>query len=115
MTAAWAKNLVDLANRRLRETAINQATRSIAYLQAELNRTDIVEVRQAIFAVMEQQMQEVMLANVQEEYAFAVIDPPVVPETDDFVRPRRFLVLIFGLFAGLLGSSLIVVLRSHSS
>ena len=42
-----------------------------------------------------------MLANTQEEYAFRVLDSPVVPE--EKVRPKRMLIVISGFVIGGMG------------
>jgi len=113
LAAKLANSLVEKANQSLRAGAISDATKSIAYLRAELKKTDIVEVRQAIFAVMEKQMQEIMLANVQEQYAFKIIDPAVVAEPDEFVRPKRLLIIFLGLMIGFLTASLVFIFRKY--
>jgi uncharacterized protein involved in exopolysaccharide biosynthesis len=109
LAAQWANTLIEMANQRLRAVAIDEATKATEYLRGELKNTDIIEVRQAIFAVMETQMQEIMLANVHEQYAFKIIDPAVIAEADDFVRPERLLIIIIGIIVGFIGASTIVV------
>ena len=92
--------IVTKANLSLRETAINDAAQSIKFLKNELEKTDVVEVRRAIYSVMEQQLQQIMLANVREQFAFKVIDPAVAPEPDDFVAPRRLLIVVVATVLG---------------
>lgn len=102
----WANAFVDKANRTMRASAAADAAKNIEYLQDELKKTNVMEVRQAIYSVMESQMRKIMLANVQEQYAFKVIDPAVVPDPDDYVRPKRFFIIILGLLIGFLAAAI---------
>ena len=98
--ARWADLLVERVNAKLRERAIEQAKKSIDYLNKELEKTTVVELRQAIYRLIEVQINKIMLANARDEYAFKVIDPAVVPEKH--VRPKRRQMLIIGLVLGLI-------------
>ena len=109
LAATWANALVTTVNQRRRSEAISEAKQSIKYLQQELNKTGSVEIRQAIYRLIEAQTKAIALANAREEYAFKVIDPAVAPE-----RPvgRGTLVrLVAGLLVGVLLAGLAVVVR----
>ena len=99
--AMWATDLVALANQQLRERAIAEARASLAYLQKELETTATVGVQDAIYSMMEAEMQKVMLANVRPEYAFRVIDPARIADEDDPIWPSAIIVLAAALLAGL--------------
>ena len=43
-----------------------------------------------------------MLANARQEYAFAIVDPAVVPDADSFVRPKRATFVVAGVLFGLI-------------
>ncbi len=96
----WANGSIDLANERLRVDAIAKSEQSIAFLNSELRKTDVLELRQAIYRLIVAQLNNAMLANVQKDYAFRVIDPAVVP--DRRVRPRRSVITVVG---GLIGGA----------
>ena len=96
----WANLLVDRVNERLRQRAIADANASIAFLNQELNKASVVELRQSIYRLIEGQIRAVMLANVKKQYAFKVIDPAVAPDVDDVVRPRRLVMAVLGGAAG---------------
>ena len=106
LAAEWANKLVARANERLRERAIGESERSIEYLRREASRTTFVAVEEAIGRLTEEQVKSIMLANVRQEFALKVIDPAVVPEVDEVVRPRRALMTaigaVFGFSIGLL-------------
>jgi capsular polysaccharide biosynthesis protein len=79
LAAAWANRTIEMANDDLRAVAVSDANRSIEYLNKELAKTNVVDMQHAIYRVIEEQVNTAMLANVQREYAFKVIDPAVVP------------------------------------
>jgi hypothetical protein len=83
LAARWANGLVSMVNERLRTEATRNADHSIEYLNKELAKTNVVEIRQAIYKVIEEQVNNAMLANVQREYAFRVIDPAVPPPSSN--------------------------------
>ena len=98
--ARWANGLVGLANELLRTRALEEAQRNIAYLNAQADRTNEVELRRAIFNLIESETKTLMLANGRTEYAFRVVDPAVPPEIRS--GPHRTLLLVTGLLVGLL-------------
>jgi len=108
LAARWANELAARANRLLRKQAIERADRNIGYLRQQINETSLVEVRQALYRLVETELKTAMLAQSSEDYAFRVIDPAVVPQ--EKIWPKRALLLIVGLFAGLFLGSLFAVL-----
>jgi hypothetical protein len=110
LAAEWANNIVKNINARLRQQAINEANKSIGYLNNELKKTNVVGLRQAIYRLVESQIEKIMLANVREEYAFKIIDPAVSPDLDDYIWPNMPLILIIGLLGGfVIGFSIALV------
>jgi uncharacterized protein involved in exopolysaccharide biosynthesis len=80
LAATWANGLADLANKVLRDKAIRESERNIDYLTGEAAKTSIVEARQAIYSIMQREINRAMLARGADEYAFKIIDPARVPE-----------------------------------
>jgi uncharacterized protein involved in exopolysaccharide biosynthesis len=116
--AGLANDLVRLVNHTVRLKAIEEAEKSLAYLNKELEETQAVEIRQAIFKLSESQARKVMLANVRDDYAFQVIDPATPPDSDDYVRPQRLVLILAGLLAGLaaaLAVTIVVTALRHGS
>jgi uncharacterized protein involved in exopolysaccharide biosynthesis len=104
--ARWANSLVKRVNDDTRARAIEDARRSKIYLDRELARTTIVELQRAINRLTEAQIKTEMMANVRDDYSLRVIDPARVPDEDDFVQPRRALLIaggfVFGIALGVL-------------
>jgi uncharacterized protein involved in exopolysaccharide biosynthesis len=99
LAASWANELVQKVNARLRSEAVEEADRSIVYLQKQLPRTNAVEVQQAIYRLIEAQTKKKMIASTRGEYAFTTIDPAVPPESK--YKPNRSLIAYVGLLLGL--------------
>lgn len=99
IAAKWTNDLVRLANDYLREVAIRESERHIAYLTEEATKTNVVEAKHAIFSVMETELNKSMLARGSEEYAFRVLDPAAVPEKQS--SPKKLAWLLGGFFGGL--------------
>jgi uncharacterized protein involved in exopolysaccharide biosynthesis len=112
LAAKWANELVALANTELRNRAIAEAERNIAYIEKQLEQTTDVELRNSLYRIMEQQIKTAMIARGRAEFAFRVVDPAVVPEQP--VRPRRGMTAAIGALVGLLGSVLLVVRRGYT-
>jgi uncharacterized protein involved in exopolysaccharide biosynthesis len=102
IAAKWANDLIKLTNDYLREKAITESERHIAYLTEEAAKTNVVEAKHAIFAVMETELNKSMLARGSEEYAFKVLDPATAPEKPS--SPNKLAWLLGGYFGGLLVS-----------
>jgi uncharacterized protein involved in exopolysaccharide biosynthesis len=110
LAASWANELVDRVNERIRAEATRDSERSIEYLNKELEKSSVVELHQAIYRLIEDQVNQAMLAAVQREYAFRVIDPAVAPELR--IRPQRTLMVMVGALLGMLLGVAIVLTRS---
>lgn len=98
--ALWANELVTRLNKHMQQAAIQEAEKSIAYLRAQLESTSVVELRQSIFHLIEVQINKIMLANVNDQYAFKVIDAAKTPEEP--IAPRRRLIVLSGAVLGLM-------------
>lgn len=92
--AAWANGLVKMTNDFLRAKAIDKSERSIAYLNEEAAKTSMVEARQAIYTVLESQIDNAMLARGTEEYAFKVLDPAFPPEKPSSLSTLTWVILV---------------------
>lgn len=102
IAADWANGYAALANEMLRTRALRNAESSIDYLRKLVQKTDVVELRSVMYKLIESETKKLMLANVQEEYAFVVVDPAAASEFRH--TPKRTLIVVFGtLFGGFLG------------
>lgn len=109
-TATWANELTERLNSHLREQAKNETDKNLTYLKNQLKETQVLEIRESLYTLIESESKTAMLANAKEEYAFKVIDPALAPEVR--VRPQRALiVLASGMLGGFFGIFLCFVLH----
>jgi hypothetical protein len=109
LAARLANRSIEMVNDRLRNEAIKTADLSIEYLNKEIVKTNVVGVQQGIYQLIQEQINKSMVANVQREYAYKVIDPAVVPDIK--ASPLRGLIGSIGAIAGLVLSLSWVLLR----
>ena len=110
--ALWANELARRVNARLRAEALQEAERNVAYLQKEMAATSVVSLQQSMGRVLEGEMQKLMLARGNEQFAFKVIDRATPPKLRD--APNRALIAtaatlaggLFGVLAVFLGQTL---------
>jgi uncharacterized protein involved in exopolysaccharide biosynthesis len=107
--ALWANELARRVNARLRAEALAEAERNVAYLQKEIAATSVVSLQQSMGRVLEGEMQKLMLARGNEEFAFKVIDKATPPKQRD--APKRSLIAVVATLAGGFLGILAVFLR----
>lgn len=108
LAAKWANELVSLANELTRKTDIAEAERSILYLNSQIEQTQVVQLQQALYNLLQSELERLMLANAREEYAFEIVDPAVIPV--EAARPRRLEIIAIGTFFGLILALFLVFL-----
>lgn len=108
LAARWVEDLISRINELLRTEAIHESVKSIEYLKAELDRTSVIEIKRSIYGLIEAQTKKMMLANTRKDFAFRVIDPAVAPE--EMIRPKRALIVFFGLIIGFVTSFVTIFL-----
>ena len=109
LAANWANGLVAMTNDYLRDKAIAEDENNIAYLQAQADKSNEVNLKQAIYEVLVEEVKREMFARGTHEFAFKVLDPAEVPEKA--ASPKKTLWVLVGAFCGLILSSLIVLGR----
>ena len=83
----------------------------MAYLEGQLKQTNMAEIRNCWPGFCVSHMESRMMATVEPNYAFSVIDPPTVPELKS--EPNRALISVLGtLLGGMLGVVFSLVRRA---
>jgi uncharacterized protein involved in exopolysaccharide biosynthesis len=106
--AQWANDYIALSNEVIRNRAADDARRNIDYLTNQLKQTPSVEVQHALYNLVENETKTLMLAG-RADYAFWTIDPAVPPELK--AAPKRTIIVLVGLVAGLFAGLLIAIAR----
>lgn len=80
------------------------ATVNMKYLMEQVDKNRDPFIKQKIYALIAQQIETSMMAEVKENFAFKVIDPPKEP--DKKIKPKRVLMVmlsfVVSLFLGIL-------------
>jgi uncharacterized protein involved in exopolysaccharide biosynthesis len=109
LAAEWANVMVERLNERMRQQALKEAERNVAYLQSEIGQTNVLTLQQSIGRLMENELQKLMLARGNDEFSFRVVDRAQIPQVR--FRPRRTLTVILGTLLGAVVALLVVLIR----
>jgi uncharacterized protein involved in exopolysaccharide biosynthesis len=93
---AWAHDMIELANKQLRDRALTDAQRNMKYLTDEMRSSPLSAqnaLASALTSAYEKQLQNYMFAKGQPEYAFRIIDEPTVPDIRERVSPKRTMIV----------------------
>lgn len=103
LAAKWANDLIAQLNQYLARQSIERSERNLKYLNEELARTQVEEMRQALFDMIASEQKNAMTANTQKEFAFKVLDPAAEP--DRKIKPKRSLIVILiAMLAGMMAT-----------
>tara|TARA_B100002019_G_C21232473_1_gene580835 strand:+ start:56 stop:988 length:933 start_codon:yes stop_codon:yes gene_type:complete len=100
-------------NEKTRIDDIKQAELSIGFLENEISKTQLDEVKTELFKLIQKQIQTIMIANSNSEYTFKILSKPSSPEIK--VGPNRILIfLMTAIFNLLVGSAIILYMNKKS-
>ena len=97
----------------MRARDIVEAERSIVYLNTQIDKTNLADVRTMLFSLIEEQTKTLMLANARSEYIFKTVDQAVIAEVK--ARPAKSLIVILCSFLGGLVASLFVLVKYYKA
>ncbi|MCF5767189.1 lipopolysaccharide biosynthesis protein [Aeromonas veronii] len=104
----WVDWLVADLNEAMKLRDQVDATRNIAYLKAQLEKTPVADMQKVFYQLIEDQTKTLMLTEVNQEYVFKTLDPAVVAE--EKAKPKRALIAVLGtLLGGMLGVMIVLV------
>ena len=108
----WLDMFVGAINAHMQQRQLLKVTNNINFLQTQIEKTSIAEMREVFYSIIEEQTKNKMLAEASPEYVFVAVSPSMVPEKKS--QPQRALICILGtLFGGIL--SVVLVLLMHYS
>ncbi|EOI6603623.1 Wzz/FepE/Etk N-terminal domain-containing protein [Vibrio parahaemolyticus] len=104
----WVDWLIEDINKVMRERTIAETSQNLAYLNTQLRKTAVADMQSTFYKLIEEQTKSLMLAEVQEEFVFKIVDPAVIPELKD--GPKRAIICVLGiLLGGILGIGFVLV------
>lgn len=71
---------------------VHEASHQIDHINGQLAGVNEIVIRDSLFAIIVEKTQERAMAEVQEEYIFNVVDPPILPK--EKVGPIRVLIVL---------------------
>ncbi len=108
----WVDLFVVTINEHMRDRKLAQVNNNIQYLEAQIEKTAIADMREVFYQIIEEQIKNKMLAEASPEYAFTTVSRAMLPEEKS--KPKRALICILGTLLGGMLSVLIVLIRHYS-
>ena len=107
----WSEKLVVAINSHMQFRKLQQVDRNIQYLEAQIEKTAIADMRGVFYTIIEEQIKSKMLAEASPEYVFETVSPAMVPEEKS--QPKRALICILGTLLGAMFSVIWVLIRHY--
>lgn len=105
----WVSWLVKDINQTMKERDVAEAKKSTVFLKEQLKQTEVADIREVLYNLIEEQTKTMMFADVRDEYVFKTIDRALVPE--EKVKPKRALIAIMGAFIGVMFGMFLVFIK----
>jgi uncharacterized protein involved in exopolysaccharide biosynthesis len=107
----WVDQLIVAINQHMQQRKLQMVNSNIEYLEAQILKTPIAEMKEVFYTIIEEQIKGKMLAEASPEYVFVTVSPAMVPEEKS--QPKRALICILGVLLGGMLSVAFVLIRYH--
>ncbi|MCF8070268.1 MAG: hypothetical protein K9L30_16920 [Desulfobacterales bacterium] len=81
----------------LREEVIHDASEKMKFFEEQLNYITDSMMRDKVYALLAKEIEKDTFARAQKYYSFNVVDPPIVPDLNKKIRPKRKLICILSV------------------
>ena len=81
----------------LREETLKDAEENQRFLRRQLDQTSDVLLKEKIYALLAKEIEKETFARAQKYYSFQVLDPPIVPDLNKRVKPKRSLICMLSV------------------
>tara|TARA_B110000908_G_C10221427_1_gene435557 strand:- start:766 stop:1713 length:948 start_codon:yes stop_codon:yes gene_type:complete len=108
----WSELIINQINIFYREKDKESAIRSVNYLNTQIAKASLSEIKQVLAQLLQTETQKLTLIESNKSYVFDFIDPPAVMEKKS--DPQRAIICFLGLLLGLIMSSIIVLVRHYA-
>ncbi len=109
----WVELMLDQINLFYREKDREQSIAAVNFLNEQLSKTSIAEVKLAITALLQEEAKKLALIEASEYYVYDFIDTPAVMEKKSL--PNRAMISIAGFLIGLIVAFLLAIFRINNS
>ena len=106
----WLDLYISAINKHMQARQVEKVSNNISYLEAQIEKTAIADMREVFYTIIEEQTKNKMVAEASPDYAFVAVSPSMVPEEKS--QPKRALMCILGtLLGGMLSVLLVLVMH----
>jgi len=109
IAAIWLNSLIAAINKKIQNIDVEETQLSIKYLEGKIEQTDLVELKDVFYELMQQQIKTLMLAEIRKEYVLKKVGPIKTPESK--FKPKRMVVVILGTILGLLLALMVIATK----
>ena len=81
----------------LREETLKDAEENQRFLRRQLEQTPDVLLKEKIYVFLAKEIEKETFARAQKYYSFTVLDPPIVPDLNKKVKPKRRIICILSV------------------
>ena len=106
----WVSFLIEDINSVTKSKDLNDSNKALQYLNDQVSKTSLTELREVFFSIIESELRTKMLASISDEYLFSIIDKPIIAEEKE--SPNRLFISIIGFILGLIVSLTYVLISS---
>jgi len=107
----WSELIFREINSFYRQKDKLNSEQSAEFLISKIAMTNISEIKEAMAALLQQEIQKLTLIEVNQSYVFDYLDPPQIMEQKS--EPNRTLILILGILLGCISGILIVLIKHY--
>ena len=107
----WLDLYVDAINEYMQARQVAKVSNNISYLENQIDKTSITEMREVFYTIIEEQIKKKMVAEASPDYAFLEVSQSMVPEEKS--QPNRAVLCILGTLLGATLSVFFVLLRNY--
>ncbi|MFH2047499.1 MAG: hypothetical protein ABIK92_20405 [Pseudomonadota bacterium] len=86
----------------LREEVLKDSKENQHFFNEQLNKTSDALLKEKIYNLLAREIEKETFALAQKYYGFVILDPPLAPDLDKKVKPKRALVCIISVSAAFL-------------
>ena len=108
----WLDLYISAINKHMQERQVEKVSNNISYLEAQIGKTSIAEMREVFYTIIEEQTKNKMVAEASPDYAFVAVSPSMVPEEKS--QPKRASICILGTLLGGMFSVLLVLVMHYA-
>lgn len=105
----WVDGLVMAINEYMRDRKLGMSNKNIEYLQSQIDKTPIAEMKTVFYQLIESEIKNKMLAEASPEYQFVTVSRAMVPERK--TGPKRVLIVVLSTLVGGVLAAVAVLLR----